>query len=187
MWWSTSQMVPLPRRFQARMGVRFLARHGQWPPLDRPRPKLPWPGGHLGAEQCWRREPPSESADQHPANGHRRHARVLPHRGRRDELHHALLCAVPSAPKSRVPARRGIGQERHRGRTTLTVQTWSAILPQCERWSGLREGRLQTPARNTAEGLCQLRQLPQQRDAGKAPSGDEYQRAPRHQVLYCSP
>jgi hypothetical protein len=75
------QVRPLPLRLHAEVLPCFLEGDLQLPALDEPRQDLLGRRLRVGAEQGLRLELAPRIADQHPAEGHRRQAAVIPHGG----------------------------------------------------------------------------------------------------------
>jgi hypothetical protein len=93
------------------------------------------------------REFASWIADQHPADGHRRLAGMVPDRCLRDDLDDATLLAVPARYAQRRPERRRIVPDLLQGGKPLADHARTAILARLAWGCGRKESSIQAQAR----------------------------------------
>jgi hypothetical protein len=172
--------VPLPLRFQTQMGTGLLPGHFEAPPEDKPLQDLDGVHRQVRTQHGLGFERLLGVAHQHPADGQRRHSRVIPHGCGRDELHTSGPCAIPATQRRRHPQRGRVGQDPGQSGQALAFEVWPAMLAWLPMWSRVVQGGIQPQARDATDGLRHPTQPPPQGHDGDTAFGHQHQGALRH-------
>jgi len=131
--------------------ARFLEGHFQLPARHEPLDDLGWRSLEVGAQQRLGLELAIGVGDEHPTDGDRRQATVIPDRCCRCQPHGARCAGVP-AHRGVLPVRRGVAEPGRRGGLTCAHLAWSPALTGRRRgWVG--QGRIQAQARDQVDRL----------------------------------